>query len=170
MEYVDPSELLGYTSSSSWNLNSPSNDELQDSPPEEIQRVPDGQALVKVRRKPIPRKGHTKSRRGCFSCKKRKIKCQETLPKCENCSKAGMSCEYPNRDITLSQPPNPNPTMQPQATPKVFTIQDMRYFHYFLTTAYPHLPVGADELWQMELPAQAHGVGVSSCVCANNNV
>ncbi|QDS68130.1 hypothetical protein FKW77_010264 [Venturia effusa] len=46
--------------------------------------------VVRVRNKPIPRKGHTKSRRGCFNCKRRKIKCQETQPACGNCEKAGI--------------------------------------------------------------------------------
>jgi hypothetical protein len=116
-------------------------------------------AITKQRRKPMPRKGHTKSRRGCFSCKKRKIKCPETLPKCDNCVKSGMTCEYPRRDIAISQEATgQNPIMQPQATPTVFNINDMRYFHCFLTKAYPHLPIGADALWTLELPAQAHEV------------
>ena len=48
-----------------------------------------------VRRKPIPRKGHTKSRRGCFNCKRRRIKCNEKRPDCNHCIKAGLQCEYP---------------------------------------------------------------------------
>jgi Fungal Zn(2)-Cys(6) binuclear cluster domain len=114
------------------------------------------QSLIKVRRRPIPRKGHTKSRRGCFSCKKRKIKCPETLPKCENCVKAGMTCEYPRLDLATNQRPPEEPILQPQSTPTIFTANDMKYFHYFLMKAYPHLPVGADSLWTLEIPAQAH--------------
>jgi hypothetical protein len=117
-------------------------------------------SLVKARRKPMPRKGHTKSRRGCFNCKKRKIKCPETFPRCENCLKAGMSCEYPKRDLSPSEPTNtlPSPIMQPQGTPTLFTANDMKYFHCFITRAYPHLPVGADSLWTLDLPSQAHEV------------
>jgi hypothetical protein len=50
---------------------------------------------VKVRRKPVPRKGHTKSRKGCLSCKRRRVKCPETLPECDNCRRLGLSCHYP---------------------------------------------------------------------------
>lgn len=46
-------------------------------------------------RRPIPRKGHTKSRRGCFNCKRRKVKCCESHPTCAHCKKAGLLCEYP---------------------------------------------------------------------------
>ncbi|EJT80084.1 hypothetical protein GGTG_00089 [Gaeumannomyces tritici R3-111a-1] len=48
-----------------------------------------------ARRRPIPRKGHTKSRRGCFNCKKRKVKCTEGLPECDHCQRLGLICEYP---------------------------------------------------------------------------
>jgi hypothetical protein len=29
---------------------------------------------------------------------------------------------------------------------------DMRFFHHFLTTAYPHLPIGNDHVWVNEIP------------------
>ncbi|KID83901.1 C6 transcription factor [Metarhizium guizhouense ARSEF 977] len=42
------------------------------------------------------RRGHTKSRRGCYNCKRRRIKCQETRPACGHCVKTGLKCEYPS--------------------------------------------------------------------------
>jgi hypothetical protein len=56
-----------------------------------------------VRQKPIPRKGHTKSRRGCLNCKRRRIKCSEKHPECHHCLKSGLQCEYPSNII----PPAP---------------------------------------------------------------
>jgi Zn(2)-Cys(6) binuclear cluster domain-containing protein/transcription factor-like protein len=109
------------------------------------------------RRKPIPRKGHTKSRRGCFACKKRKVKCQETWPKCANCEKIGMICEYPNPPAEMRSTP---PIIQLQPTPTTFTMKDMQFFHYFLTRGYPHLPVGADNIWTLEVPTIAHEVRI----------
>ncbi|KAK8094514.1 hypothetical protein PG997_001199, partial [Apiospora hydei] len=53
---------------------------------------PPRQAAKKQR---LERKGHTKSRRGCYNCKRRRIKCQETYPSCGHCTKAGLNCEYP---------------------------------------------------------------------------
>jgi hypothetical protein len=153
------------TASSGPRETSPSEQTMspKDSSPEEPAAASSSSdmSVAKVRRKPMPRKGHTKSRRGCFTCKKRKIKCQETLPRCENCLKSGAVCEYPRREISVSQQPGATgqgPVMQPQATPTIFTMNDMKYFHLFLTKAYPHLPVGADALWTLELPAQAHEV------------
>jgi hypothetical protein len=116
------------------------------------------QVVVRVRNKPIPRKGHTKSRKGCFSCKKRKIKCQETRPICGNCIKAEITCEYPRapqQQMLLPSLVNP-----PQSTPTVFSMADMRLFHHFMVRAYPHLPVGADEIWKLKIPAFAHEVSL----------
>ena len=48
-----------------------------------------------TQRQRLERKGHTKSRRGCFNCKRRRIKCQETHPACGHCVKMGLKCEYP---------------------------------------------------------------------------
>ncbi|KAF2436700.1 hypothetical protein EJ08DRAFT_578369 [Tothia fuscella] len=120
------------------------------------------------RGKPIPRKGHTKSRKGCFSCKRRKIKCQETRPCCTNCKKAEISCEYPkpgpfqNQSQQQQQPkesniislPSPRPSLQ--STPTIFSMTDMKLFHHFLSHAYPTLPVGADAIWTLQMPSFAH--------------
>ncbi|KAF4969371.1 hypothetical protein FZEAL_10231 [Fusarium zealandicum] len=43
----------------------------------------------------LERRGHTKSRRGCYNCKRRRVKCQETRPACGHCMKTGLKCEYP---------------------------------------------------------------------------
>ena len=112
-------------------------------------------ALVRVRRKPMPRKGHTKSRAGCFNCKRRRIKCQETRPACLNCQRAKYACEYPQPAREFA--PANNPIMQPQGTPTVFSLSDMRLFHHFLMRGYPHLPIGADGVWTLQVPAIAHG-------------
>ena len=115
-------------------------------------------AVARVRNKPIPRKGHTKSRRGCFNCKRRKIKCQETQPACGNCGKAGIVCEYPRLVQQQQQQADISIIRQPQATNASFSMTDMRLFHHFIVRAYPHLPVGADAVWTLEIPAFAHEV------------
>ncbi|KAL6707216.1 hypothetical protein ACN47E_004763 [Coniothyrium glycines] len=111
-------------------------------------------------RKPIPRKGHTKSRRGCFNCKRRRIKCNEKHPDCNHCIKAGLQCEYPANIIQATQRPLPSPHPQEvgnlRSTPGMFSMADMRLFHHFLITAYPHLPVGADKIWITVIPSFAH--------------
>ncbi len=119
---------------------------------------------ITVRRRPIPRKGHTKSRRGCLNCKRRKVKCPETLPACSNCTRIGLSCEYPH--VTGPSLPASSasslfflapPSAPLQSTPTLFNSMDMRFFHHFLLTAYPPLPIQGDDIWR-EVAALSHSV------------
>ncbi|KIV97189.1 hypothetical protein PV10_00968 [Exophiala mesophila] len=47
---------------------------------------------------PIPhnRRSHAKSRHGCLTCKKRRVKCDEVGPPCGNCKARGTACDYGN--------------------------------------------------------------------------
>ncbi|KLP16142.1 uncharacterized protein LW94_13830 [Fusarium fujikuroi] len=107
------------------------------------------------RRRPIPRKGHTKSRRGCFNCKRRRVKCQETTPSCDNCNRLGLRCEYPQTSdkalITLFSPQPAQAISQAQ-----FSMVDLRFFHHFLLHAYPGLPIQGEEVWK-EVAKYSHG-------------
>lgn len=50
---------------------------------------------------PATRRRHTNSKLGCLNCKRKKIRCDENLPQCENCSRAKRElCSY----LDLSQP------------------------------------------------------------------
>ncbi|KAK3898511.1 hypothetical protein C8A05DRAFT_47202 [Staphylotrichum tortipilum] len=40
------------------------------------------------------RRPHTKSRKGCVECKRRKIKCDETHPRCFNCTRYDVPCSF----------------------------------------------------------------------------
>ncbi|GMM38378.1 Upc2 protein [Saccharomycopsis crataegensis] len=42
------------------------------------------------------RKFHTKSRNGCNTCKKRRVKCDEMKPVCNKCTHMGIECTYSN--------------------------------------------------------------------------
>lgn len=48
-------------------------------------------------------------RTGCLTCRERHLKCDETLPKCQNCSKSGRTCKRGIRlnfiDTQVSAPP-----------------------------------------------------------------
>ncbi|KAL2283420.1 hypothetical protein FJTKL_10012 [Diaporthe vaccinii] len=46
-----------------------------------------------------PRRSHKKSRAGCRRCKARKIKCDEVHPRCGNCVKHGVPCDFENPDV-----------------------------------------------------------------------
>lgn len=113
------------------------------------------ETVPRVRRRPIPRKGHTKSRNGCLNCKKRKVKCQETLPECNHCQRIGLKCEYPPEQqshpaaVWLS-----SPSRAPQTT--TFTSDDMRFFQHFLFKAYPSLPIHGEGIWR-DVAQISHG-------------
>lgn len=102
----------------------------------------------RARRKPIPKKGHTKSRRGCQACKRRKVKCQENLPECTNCRRLGLSCVYSPTGTQLALTASPSPSTAFRTAPASFSMADLRYFHHFLVTAFPPLPMGGDAVWQ----------------------
>ncbi|KAL4928333.1 Zn(II)2Cys6 transcription factor [Aspergillus undulatus] len=40
------------------------------------------------------RRPHRKSREGCAKCKQRRVKCDETRPQCQKCTKLGLDCTY----------------------------------------------------------------------------
>ncbi|KAH7323519.1 hypothetical protein BKA65DRAFT_598120 [Rhexocercosporidium sp. MPI-PUGE-AT-0058] len=95
-----------------------------------------------------PRKGHKKSRRGCYECKRRKIKCQETHPSCSNCIRLSLRCRY--HPDSASVVTRSAPLLQPFSSlqiANVFSLTDIRLFHHFLVAAWPHLPVRADNVW-----------------------
>jgi hypothetical protein len=46
-----------------------------------------------------PRRSHKKSRAGCKRCKLRKIKCDEVHPRCGNCLKHGVPCDFENPEV-----------------------------------------------------------------------
>ncbi|KAI9878327.1 MAG: hypothetical protein M1830_001226 [Pleopsidium flavum] len=53
---------------------------------------------AKVRRRPPPGSDHVKHRRtrsGCYTCRTRRVKCDETNPICERCKKGNRECVYP---------------------------------------------------------------------------
>ncbi|KAI1348214.1 hypothetical protein F5Y01DRAFT_217080 [Xylaria sp. FL0043] len=51
-----------------------------------------------------PRRSHKKSRAGCKRCKIRKIKCDEVHPRCGNCSKHGVSCDFEHPSFRDARP------------------------------------------------------------------
>ncbi|KAF2464909.1 uncharacterized protein BDR25DRAFT_306977 [Lindgomyces ingoldianus] len=109
------------------------------------------------------RRGHTKSRLGCISCKKRKIKCQEIWPSCTNCVKRGCACRYPTvfkhtqHDRIVSEVmSSPRQFVKLSETPKMFSANDMRLFHHFLIAAHPCIPIKHESVWIQDMPTFSH--------------
>ncbi|GIC87512.1 uncharacterized protein Aud_003896 [Aspergillus udagawae] len=111
---------------------------------------------------------HTKSRQGCFNCKTRRVKCQETKPACLNCLRRDQECVYPAKEdgrwrlVKAGQKQHPIPRLSPapSASPRIgtapFTSDDLRFWHHFLADARPGLPLGDEGTWSSEIPAFAH--------------
>ncbi|OCL13292.1 hypothetical protein AOQ84DRAFT_264750, partial [Glonium stellatum] len=57
------------------------------------------------------RKSHHKTRRGCAPCKKRRVKCDEQYPSCNNCNKKSITCSF--LMIVPSSRLSPSPTLLP---------------------------------------------------------
>jgi len=111
-------------------------------------------AIIKIRRKPVPRKGHSKSRRGCYNCKRRRVKCSEEYPSCRHCARNDVECEYP----PLPRSAMPSPEAALRTTPTVLGLEDLQFFHHFLVTAYPPMPFGSKPTWD-SLASMIHEVG-----------
>lgn len=104
----------------------------------------------------LTRRSHKKSRGGCYSCKSRKIKCGEQKPACGSCVMKGIACVYPPTEQPQRKTNLPlikrNPNVAPSFPGASFSLLDMRFFHHFLTIAYPHLPVENDHVWIHDIP------------------
>ncbi|KAL2871021.1 Zn(II)2Cys6 transcription factor [Aspergillus lucknowensis] len=48
---------------------------------------------------------HAKSRNGCYTCKQRRVKCDEVKPACGACSSRGDPCTFPTPATSISTPP-----------------------------------------------------------------
>ncbi|CRK20199.1 hypothetical protein BN1723_012067 [Verticillium longisporum] len=53
----------------------------------------------------VSRRSHPKSRTGCQTCKKRKIKCDEHKPSCRNCIKHAVACDFLQTHATSTSAP-----------------------------------------------------------------
>ena len=110
------------------------------------------------RRRAVPGKGHSKTRSGCLPCKKRRVKCTEDLPTCRACRRLALDCEYVRRaPVSL---PSSTVARSLGATPPL-PSEDLRFFHHFLTTAYPALPLGSRNVWH-HAAALSHEVRIPS--------
>lgn len=52
------------------------------------------------------RKFHKKSRNGCTTCKRRRVKCDETKPICARCERMGIECVYLSAEVTSGHKEN----------------------------------------------------------------
>lgn len=74
-----------------------------------------------------PKVGHKKSRKGCQTCKTRRVKCDEATPECGICLRLGLACTYvsvePPRSRTKSRSMEAS-THPPKASPGKSTTHE----------------------------------------------
>ncbi|OAA49085.1 C6 transcription factor [Beauveria brongniartii RCEF 3172] len=139
-------------SSSSSSSSSSSNSSASPASPEGSEsaaRLSDTSVVATSResRQPLSRRGHFKSRMGCFNCKRRRVKCNELRPQCSPCRRLALDCSYP---------PTPTPAASPiRSNPSMLSLEDLRFYHQFITTAIPPLPLKAENGW-MQCAAMSH--------------
>ncbi|PYI20675.1 hypothetical protein BO99DRAFT_381884 [Aspergillus violaceofuscus CBS 115571] len=94
-----------------------------------------GSRLSKERRRRVR---HHKSRKGCFTCKQRRVKCDEVQPICGACAFRGESCSYP-----LSAPSTSAPSRSSQRSGSVADpLQPLEFRRQGLSAECPLLDQG----------------------------
>ncbi|KAL3466387.1 hypothetical protein BJX64DRAFT_250764 [Aspergillus heterothallicus] len=65
---------------------------------------------------PLPdQKKHKRTRSGCFTCRARRIKCDESRPTCERCRKGNRECVYPSSTTGPASKPAPRSVARAKA-------------------------------------------------------
>lgn len=99
-------------------------------------------------------------------CKRRKVKCDETAPCCEECTRLGLACRYSRPAIAAREEAETHmnaalTVRRPlQDEDSKFSMTDLKSFHNFLFIAYPSLPVDGAHIWQT-VGQMSHSVGWS---------
>ncbi|EFQ31643.1 uncharacterized protein GLRG_06932 [Colletotrichum graminicola M1.001] len=100
----------------------------------------------------MARKGKCKVRTGCFTCKIRRVKCDEAKPDCLRCSKTGRVCDgYPDpaKPISLQLQ-----LLKPLSLFPETGMQESRALEYFCNMVSPNLPGATDPYFWTHLVVQ----------------
>lgn len=90
------------------------------------------------------RRPHSKSRRGCATCKRRRVKCDETHPRCKNCEHLGLECSF---SITLGIP-----------TQGGINMVDLRLFYHYTSVVWKTISdagISNERIWGQDVPMMA---------------
>lgn len=124
---------------------------------------------------PAPRPGMRKrrwapkSRRGCISCKQRRLRCDEEKPACQRCLKDGFDCDYntlpPGKVTEPCCSPSTTPTTTKSTAIEVLPTYtspahpwsappDYMYLHFFLRYIAPLMSTTKQwrSMWQTTIP------------------
>lgn len=97
------------------------------------------------------RRPHSKSRHGCSSCKRRRVKCDETHPICKNCKHLDLECSFSG--TTLSATTGSSIVNQGK-----HDIMNIRLFHHYTTVVCKTIVqagISNEEIWCKDVPEMA---------------
>jgi hypothetical protein len=124
---------------------------------------------------------HTKSRKGCDTCKRRHIRCDENFPQCRNCTKHKIRCPYndmpvpddrsasPDKPDLMWTPeieaaieqwqltgifPFPGLNIYPTPAPQRHTVEDLRLIYHVASICNELAAIDANNftLWTRQIP------------------
>lgn len=99
-------------------------------------------------RRPSTRRCHAKSRLGCLTCKRRRVKCDEARPVCTQCTRLQLSCAYSLASNTQQEQNETGEASQPRIHPSIGTalsMEDLKFYDHFIQAAHPLTPIqGSD--------------------------
>ncbi|KAK0186283.1 hypothetical protein F5146DRAFT_1065275 [Armillaria mellea] len=112
-----------------------------------------------------PIRPHLKSRKGCITCKQRKVKCGEEHPICRNCTKRGIQCVWNNVNTlrhdsvlgTSTHVVSSSPGNLPSTVSGPFDVLTLELIHHFATTTSYTLTLDpvATNAWKNVVPKLA---------------
>ncbi|KAK0186288.1 hypothetical protein F5146DRAFT_125486 [Armillaria mellea] len=116
-----------------------------------------------------PIRPHHKSRKGCITCKQRKVKCDEEHPTCKNCTKRGIECVWNNVNTSrydsmpgtsthaLSGPPRNLPSTVSTWTSGSFDVLTLELIHHYAIATSHTLSVDpfVTSVWKSVVPKLA---------------
>lgn len=137
-----------------------------------------------------PRRSHTKSRKGCETCKRRHIRCDETFPQCRNCTKHKIRCPYnditvaDDRSVSPDRPelmwtpqieadiarwqqtgvfPFPALNIYPEPNPQYLTVESLRLIYHVASICQQLRSISADgfTIWTRQIPTII-GIGATN--------
>ncbi|KAL4964294.1 Zn(II)2Cys6 transcription factor [Aspergillus stella-maris] len=101
--------------------------------------------------------GPLRSRRGCKTCKTRRVKCGEEKPYCLRCSSTGRRCEYQNPAYgTFSSSSIVSVVQTPPSASPNRSWRERRAFTYYFQHAAPMIGGLDADFWSTILPRVSH--------------
>jgi hypothetical protein len=114
------------------------------------------------------RRQHHKSRFGCFSCKTRRVKCDERGPICGSCTARNTTCRYESPNLCRQEPVTKGATTKKDLNPRseassLISLErcrslELQLLHRWSTDTYKSVStstVNDDLVWQIMVPEMA---------------